>query len=87
MYFTDSPKSAEFTAKFKAKYGVENGSYAEESYDGIMMIAEAKKNKSSNETITDYLKNSTKYSGYAGTYTFDSKGDRVGGEWIMTEIK
>lgn len=87
VYFTDSPKSAEFTAKFKSAYGVEDGAYAKEAYDGVMLIAEAKKNKSSNESIADYLRNKTNYAGYSGTYKFDSKGDREGGEWIMTEIK
>lgn len=87
VYFMDSPKAVEFTNKFKAKYGVEDGSFAKEAYDGVMLIAEAKKDKSSNESIADYLRNETNYSGYSGTYKFDSKGDREGGEWIMTEIK
>ena len=87
IYFTDSIKSTEFTKKFKAKYGKENGSYSEEAYDGIMMIAEAKINKGSNETISDYLRNKTNYSGYAGKYKFDENGDRTGGKWALTEIK
>lgn len=81
-----NPVSQEFTNKFKEKYGELPGNYAASAYDGVMILVDAIKNKSENESIADYLRTKTDYEGYQTEYSFDENGDIKGGEWIVTPL-
>ena len=62
------------------------GNYAASAYDGVMILVDAIKNKSENESIADYLRTKTDYEGYQTEYSFDENGDIKGGEWIVTPL-
>ena len=87
FYYMKTRISDEFSNKFRKVYGVAPGSYADSAYDGVMMIAEAVKNKAKDETLAEYFRNKINYTGYQTTYAFDSKGDIKGGDWVVERLK
>lgn len=78
--------SEEFSAKFKERYGEAPGAYADNAYDGLMLIVEALQKKDANESLADYMHNKTNYKGYAAQYKFTPKGDINGGSWIVKKL-
>ncbi len=78
--------SEEFSTKFKEKYGEAPGAYADNAYDGLMLIAEAMNKKDSNESLASYMHNKTNYRGYSAQYKFTKKGDINGGSWIVKKL-
>jgi branched-chain amino acid transport system substrate-binding protein len=77
--------SDEFASKYQAVYGEAPGEYADRAYDGVMLMVEAQQKKGT-QTLSDYVRSVTSYKGFAGTYTFDAKGDIVGGEWVIRPV-
>jgi branched-chain amino acid transport system substrate-binding protein len=76
--------SPEFVKKYTEKYGHAPNAYADTSYDGLMLLAEAKMKTTSQESMKDYLERTISYKGYSGTYTFDKVHDTSGGAWVAT---
>ncbi len=80
--FSESnPKTKEFIEKYKKRYGVSNlpfGFWTAESYDGVMIIAEAlKKYGEDISAIKNYLYNLRDYEGVSGKISIDDNGDGV----------
>jgi len=85
--FVIAPRaSSKFREDYKKEYGEFPGAYADRSYDGTMLLAEALLNKSDDQKLIDYIKNNT-YEGYLGKYSFDKKGDLIGGDWEVEQLK
>lgn len=86
--FVISPKDSEsFSDAYKARYNEYPGAYADRGYDSLMLLVSALQNKG-NMDLKDYLKSNTApYKGYAGTYSFDQKGDVKESEWKVMQVK
>ena len=88
IYVFYTQENKEFNAKFKAVYGVFPGTYADNAYDGLILLVEAVSQANGRgQSISDYLKTKTNYHGYAKIYRFDQNGDVKGGEWLLEKIK
>ena len=82
------PPSVDFIAAFKTKYGEVPGTYSDRAYDGVMLLVDAIQHSSATDgdSLANYIRNSTHYKGYAGTYEFDAKGDITGGGWVVQSV-
>lgn len=87
IYIVTVKPSEEFAKRFEAEYGEYPGNYTDRAYDGLMLLAEGVQNKSTSESLADYLHTKTNYKGFATTYSFDEKGDIEGGEWVVEKLK
>lgn len=82
-----APKPPEaFIEKYKGAYGQAPSAYADTAYDSLMILVDAIQKKGDMQ-LKDYLKTKTDYKGYAHDYKFDSNGDIIGGEWVVTKVK
>ncbi|EKD24399.1 MAG: branched chain amino acid ABC transporter periplasmic ligand-binding protein [uncultured bacterium] len=84
VYTWNKAMHPEFVAKFKAEYNKEPDHYADAAYD--MLIAAAKTVSKNGTSNLKANLNSLNYTGYAGTYQFDEKGDIKGGDWKVVKI-
>lgn len=92
------PGGVEFMAKFKEKFGTEVQLYAPNSYDAVLVMAEAMKKAGSTEPAKylPELANIQFANGVTGPIAFDEKGDIKdgaisiyqvkGGKWQLMEI-
>ncbi len=88
VYQLETPVSAEFIAKYKAKYGEEPTAYADRAYDGLMLLVEAIQNAPAKDgdSIAKYLREETSYRGFGGRYEFDQNGDAKEGVWEIHPV-
>jgi branched-chain amino acid transport system substrate-binding protein len=88
MYYLSTPISQEFVAKFKAAYSVAPGNYADRAYDGLMILADAIQHAPAQDadSLATYIRTSTHYKGYAGTYEFNEQGDIKNSNWVIASI-
>lgn len=88
IYTFYTQTSSEFARKFSAKYGRAPGTYADSSYDGLILLARAiAKNSDNAANLTEKIRSGEAYKGYQTTYAFDSHGDISGGEWKLEQLK
>jgi len=78
-FFPGSEKTSvrEFMARYKKKFGADPPAYAAYAYDGVMLVAEAIKNASSNDrkSVREALGSISNFDGVLGTLTYHGKGD------------
>lgn len=86
LYVISPFLSNEFKTKFFQYYGENPGAYADRAYDSVMLLADAFEKKEKTP-LAEYLRTKSDYTGYAGTYKFDSNGDILGGEWVVEKLK
>lgn len=87
FYIVTVKPAEEFAKKFEAKYGEAPGNYADRAYDGLMLLVDAIQKKDADESLDNYLYQTTNYKGFATTYDFDDRGDIVGGDWVIEKLK
>jgi branched-chain amino acid transport system substrate-binding protein len=79
-----------FLANYSQKYGSKPGAYADYGYDALLVIVEslrAKGTDASSPTIKDFMHQSTFTSTVTRNIQFDSKGDLIGGGYILYKIQ
>ena len=79
-----------FAADYKAKYGVEPGTYSSEAYDSANLIIEAMKGLDGNitrDSITEAVKKTSGFKGVSHTITFDEHGEGGTGQIFMHQVK
>jgi branched-chain amino acid transport system substrate-binding protein len=81
-------KGAEFYDRFKAKFNADVQAYSPFTYDATMVIVDAINKAQSTEgaKIIDAIKNG-KFTGVAGTYEYDEKGDVKNGAVTIFQVK
>lgn len=73
--FAKDPKAQKFTTDYKAKFGVDPGTYSAEGYDAASLIIQAvKAGKTSGKDINDFLA-SVNYGGVSKQLQFTPKGE------------
>ena len=73
--FSKDPKAQKFTADYKAKFGVDPGTYSAEGYDAANLIIEAiKAGKTTGKDINAFL-STVNYSGVSKQLQFTPKGE------------
>lgn len=75
LYVSYAATSEAFAEKYEAVYGTAPGEYADRAYDGVMLMVER-----------ELTGKTEAYKGFAGDYTFDERGDIVGGEWVIRPV-
>jgi len=89
FYVTDENNSAQsnFINEYTSRYGFFPDSVAANSYDSIMVLAQAINKKGENtDKIKIYLENLNNYEGASGIFSFDENGD-VQKKIIIKQIK
>lgn len=72
-----------FNSRFRDRYGKDAGAYAAQSYDAVMLLADALKNAGeSGEAMKNYLY-TVQYIGVTGTIAFDSNGDPTSAKYDL----
>lgn len=73
--FSKDPKAQKFASDYKAKFGVDPGTYSAEGYDAAGMLIEAvKAGKTSGKDINEFLK-TLSYAGVSKQLKFTDKGE------------
>lgn len=85
--FSKDPKAQKFTADYKAKFGVDPGTYSAEGYDAASLIIEAvKAGKTTGKDINDYL-STVNYSGVSKQLQFTPKGEPSQSTIFMYQVQ
>lgn len=88
LYALMGNTSGEFAKKFASVYGADKRfDYAEGAYDLTMIAAQEAVSNTSSTGVADYIKKNINYSGFGGSYTFDTNGDRPSADWKIVEMK
>jgi branched-chain amino acid transport system substrate-binding protein len=88
VYFMSTPVSDSFAQKFEAKYGEKPNNFADNAYDGTMMLVEAIQNAKTKDGdgVADYLRTKLTYTREGQSYKFNESGDLIGGAWVLSPV-
>jgi branched-chain amino acid transport system substrate-binding protein len=79
-----SPRMADFTTRYKTKFGQEGDAYGLAYYDGALILAEALKKVGPNPSaLRDFIASQKSWDGIGQTYSFDEKGNGVPGVVVV----
>jgi branched-chain amino acid transport system substrate-binding protein len=83
------PKAKAFVEKYQQKYGSQPDTWAAQSYDGMMILAEALRRAGSDDPkkIRDALAATKDFQGLTGAISFDENGDAQFRQPIVTRIE
>jgi branched-chain amino acid transport system substrate-binding protein len=77
---------ADFTKRYKARFGEEPNLYSDRGYDALMILAEAiEKTDGSPKAVRSFLNSGTQFSGVSGLIKFDSHGDVESGDYQIVK--
>ena len=73
---------ADFTKRYRSRFGKEPNLYSDRGYDALMILAEAiEKTDGSPKAVRSFLNSGTQFSGVSGLIKFDSHGDVESGDY------
>jgi branched-chain amino acid transport system substrate-binding protein len=85
--FSKDPKAQKFTTDYKAKFGVDPGTYSAEGYDAAAMLIEAiKAGKTTGKDINDFL-GTLNYAGVSKQLKFTPKGEPEQSTIFMYQVQ
>lgn len=85
--FSKDAKAQKFSADYKAKFGVDPGTYSAEGYDAANMLIQAvKAGKTTGKDINDYLA-TMNYSGVSKQLKFTDKGEPTESTIFMYQVQ
>lgn len=73
---SDSPAIRNFVTRYKERYGAEPDTWAAQSYDGMMLLADAiRRGGTTRQGVRDALSATRDFQGVTGTISFSESGD------------